>query len=168
MIKVDQDVRDNIQEKLTKRDILDIIEELGIDSVELSTRYSEIVDAIIKDCDENGVPEWGDCSKLLRTFLMVAEITDKEGELLTEESSVKIEEETEVQDVGSYPECFGLADVKDPACNRCVVMKLCLDKHKHSLPPCYGKEYSELADECAICIENSTCKGLTNDANNQK
>jgi hypothetical protein len=168
MIKVDQDARDAIQEGLTKRDLLDIIEELQIADIELSTRYSVIVDTIIKDCDDNDVPEWGDCSKLLRKFLMLAEITDKNGELISEKSDEEVVEADEIQDVENYPECFGLADIKDPACNRCKVVKLCLEKRKNSLPPCYGKKYSETAEECAICIENIVCKGLTNDTNNQK
>jgi hypothetical protein len=167
MINIDQDTRDVIQENLTKRDLLDIIEELSIGDIELTTRYSAIIDAILKDCDDNGVPEWEDCSKLLRRFLMTAEITDKDGELITEKSSEKVDETSVTQDIETYPECFGLADRKDPACNRCKVLEICLVKHKESLPPCYGKEYSDKAEECAICIENTVCKGLTNDTNNK-
>lgn len=168
MITIDEDTREIIQEKLTKKNLLEIAETLSIDDVELQTRYSEILDKIVEDCNENGVPDWEDCSKLLRQFLITAGITDSDGELITEESKEAAEKTSEdSQDVGTYPECFGLADLRDPACNRCKVLELCMQRHQESLPPCYGKEYSDGAPECALCIENTKCKELSNDTNNK-
>lgn len=159
MIIIESAAREELQESLTKRDLLEVVEELGIADIEISERYTNIVDAIISDCDENGVPEWGDCSKLLRRFLIISKITDKDGELITVESSTKSAEgspdvETE------YPECFGLSDIRDPACGGCKVYSICEQKHKESLPPCYGKSYSDTAQECELCIEKDSCKEI--------
>ena len=157
MIIIDKESREELQESLSKRDLLEISELLGID-VDISERYSKIVDIIVEDCDNNGVPEWEDCTKLLRKFLIILKITDVNGEVIakSEESPVKEEQVTELE----YPECYGLADAKDPACIRCKVVEECLIKHKNSLPPCYGKSYSDTAEECALCIERISCKEI--------
>jgi len=156
MITIDEPTKEVIQENFGKRDLLDIVNELSIPDIELTVRYSEIVEAIVQDCNTNGVPEWEDCSKILRKFLITAKITDKVGELL-EASTETVEEEPEVGDI-EYPDCYGLADERDPACGRCKVVKMCMEKHKESLPPCFGKEYSSAAPECGICIEQTKCE----------
>lgn len=156
MIKVDSDVLTNIQNELTKQDIFTVISELGITEPDLTTRYSQLVDIVVKDCNDNGVPEWGDCSKLLRKFLITAKITDINGELITAETLEASPEESKT-DV-EYPECFGLADDKDPACLRCKVLEECKKSRLESLPPCFGKSYSETAPECRICMEKNLCK----------
>ena len=155
MIIIDEPTKEVIQENFGKRDLLDIVNELSIPDVEISIRYSKIVEAIVQDCNTNGVPEWGDCSKMLRKFLMTAKITNKDGELI--EASADGSEEVEAGDI-EYPDCYGLADERDPACGRCKVMKTCMKKHMESLPPCFGKDYSDIAPECEICIEQNKCK----------
>jgi len=159
MIIIDEPTKETIQENFGKRDLLDVVGELGIANVEITTRYSEIVSTIVKDCNDNGVPEWGDCSKMLRKFLITAKITDKNGELI-EASTGEAGEEAEVGDI-EYPDCYGLADERDPACGRCKVMKTCMEKHKEALPPCFGKDYSANAPECEVCIEKTKCEEQT-------
>ena len=161
MTKIEPDTLSLIQNTLTKRDLLDVISELSIPEPDITMRYSQLVDLIVQDCDKNSVPLWEDCSKLLRRFLMTAKITDENGELLTTDS-VEIPAEESKESV-EYPECFGLADQRDPACMRCKVFSECMEKHKNSLPPCYGKSYSDVAPECAICIERVSCKEKTHE-----
>lgn len=156
MIKIDQDTITNINSVLTKQDIFSIISDLGIPEPELSTRYAQLVEIIVKDCDDNGVPEWGDCSKLLRRFLITAKITDSDGELVT---PVSLEASTDdSKEPVEYPECFGLADEEDPACLRCKLLEECKKSRSESLPPCFGKGYSGDAPECKLCMEQTSCK----------
>jgi hypothetical protein len=161
MTILDDTEKDAIQEALTKKDLLDIVIELNMEEVEMATRYSQVVDLIVKDFDDNGVPEWGDCSKLLRKFLMTAKITDATGELIDKEAVEETDKEVASDSEIDYPDCYGFADLKDPACNRCKVVESCLVKHEQIKPPCYGKEYSSTAPECAICLECVKCEELS-------
>lgn len=160
MIILNDSEKDAIQDALTKRDLLDVVAELGLGEIEMTTRYADIVDTVIKDLDTNGVPEWGDCSKLLRKFLMTANITDSAGELIEAESPTEEVAELSSEEI-EYPDCYGFADELDPACNKCKVMKTCLEIHEQTKPPCYGKEYLNTATECAECLENVKCEELS-------
>jgi len=152
---IDQESREALQENLTKQGLLEIINVLDIPDVDISERYSKLVDIILADFEENGVPEWGDCPALLRKFLITAKITTEAGDLI--EHTDAQSEESPAAEV-SYPECFGLGDENDPACLGCKVLEVCLLKHKESYPPCYGSQYSDDAEECGICVERTACK----------
>lgn len=159
MTIIEPDAKEAIQESLSKRDLLEIIDTLGIPDVEISERYSALLDKIVEDCDKNGVPEWEDCPKLLRNFLILAKITDKSGALISNSENPS-KESAEVAEEVDYPECYGLADLRDPACERCKLAKECHEKHKNSMPVCFGKSYSDGAPECELCIEKLSCKEI--------
>jgi hypothetical protein len=147
--------------QFSKSELLQIAEELKIKNVQMETRSSVITKSVLDDLDSNGVPETSQCSDLMLEFLVAAEYVDEEGNLIEGEEGNDGENaregEEKIVDLVAYPECYSFADDRDPACNRCKVFELCTKERISRRPDCFGKMYSESADECRLCIEAPFC-----------
>lgn len=144
----------------SKKEILVIAEELDLE-FSSRVRSSEIVDSILEDMDENGIPVSDECSELLTEFLIAAEYTDDDGNIVedggdedSKEGSDEKEEEMSVEP----PPCFGFADERDPACKRCKAYSICMEERLETRPECFGRLFSKDAEECGVCIEASSCE----------
>ena len=149
----------DLMKDFTKSEMIDIAEELDV-SVTRKVLLTNMLKAVLADLDENGIPD--DNSELLSEFLIAAEYTDEDGNVLPahEELLEKKGDDDDKDDEGEpveFPPCFGFADKRDPACKRCEVLKLCLAERINNRPPCFGRLFSATAEECKICIEASNC-----------
>jgi len=55
------------------------------------------------------------------------------------------------------PECFSYFDDRDPACRRCELKDYCVDEQTQERTPCFGELYSPDSEECAGCLDASSC-----------
>jgi len=129
-----------------KRELISIVEEMGLD-IQLDTRASDIVAAIYRDIDENGVPDTDDdMSDLLLEFLVAAEYVDENGNVLVEQKEDDDDDEDSVPD-----------DERDPSCKRCKVFNRCMKMRINARPDCYGKLYEVRDEQCKVCLEALPC-----------
>lgn len=160
-------VRD-IQREFTKSEIIEIADELDLDfSSTIQTKT--IVAEIMGDMQEHGVPHADDCSDLMFEFLIVAGITDEDGNLLEQEpiedEGGETESEVEVVSLDELPvgedelpDCYTYADPKDPACKRCKVQRWCMQERIANRPDCFGRLFAKNNDDCHICLEAVYCQ----------
>jgi len=146
-----------LHKEFRKSELFDIADELDLD-VEEGLRSLELSDLLVEDIETNGVPEPEECSDLMFEFLVVAGFVDEDGEII---EYVEEEEETEEINYEEMPECFSLADDRDPACNRCKVFEICMKERIANRPKCFGRLYSPNAEECKNCLEALYCKPIT-------
>lgn len=172
-----EDYISNLMEQFNKKEILQMSEELGLDNSP-SDSMSSVMEAIINDLEENGVPLAEDCSDLLNDFLYVAMFVDEDGNLIEiediedEEDEEQEEEEkipkrfdTEKEDEpdkepveDNLPECFSFHDERDPACRKCKVRELCREERVKMRPACFGKLFQKNNADCEVCLERTFCK----------
>jgi len=147
-----------LMKDFTKSEMLSIATELEV-AVTRRTLFSTILEMVLDDLDENGIPDDG--SELLEEFLVAAEYLDEDGNILPaleiEESENGGDDDDDDGESVELPPCFGFADKRDPACRRCEMYDGCLAERIASRPPCFGRLYSGTAEECEICIEASNC-----------
>ena len=65
------------------------------------------------------------------------------------------------------PPCFGFADAKDPACNKCDEFEACLKRLQKTRPPCYGTFFDSDKSKCMTCILASMCQEQQEEVNQQ-
>lgn len=161
-----------LAKQFSKAEISQIADELSLDK-SIGTRSTVIIQAIVNDLDENGVPEMDDCSSVLMEFMQSSGYVDENGNLLdvveeglseqtNDEPTQQIVSEADVP-AESLPECFKLsiADDRDPSCNRCRVFAICHTNRMSKRPECYGLYFDQRAEECQACIEAYTCRIAT-------
>lgn len=159
-----------IQTQFTKDELLQVARELGI-VVDISVMYRNILNTVINDLEENGIPEPDDCSELMLEFLYVLDYIDEEGEPILEvyveeeewedgEEEESVDEEYDIEQIKKEVHCFSYADSLDPSCNRCKVFDLCMKAREELRPDCFGT-YSDTDPDCAACLEMSLCKQIT-------
>jgi hypothetical protein len=153
----------DLSKKYRKSELIDFLAELGVDA-EPSVRAYDLMLMLVNDLLENGVPDEDDVSDDFIIFLIDAGFIDEEGELLdfqydeggvVDDKPVGVAEP--VEEV-KYPECFGFADKRAPECRRCKVFQLCAIERVKFRPPCFGRLFSQQADECTTCIEANSCR----------
>jgi hypothetical protein len=117
-----------------------------------------LVKSIMKNLEEEGVPEFDQCSDLLAEYLIAAEIIDEHGNLIDgEEGNAKSEDVTVSHD--NLPKCYGFEDGdRDPACKKCKVQVMCRQARIEARPACFGKLFEEHDENCLACIEAPNCK----------
>lgn len=145
-----------IYSQFKKDELLSVAAELGLKiSQEIPIRA--VTQAIIDDLTENGIPEdLGEVSDTLYQFLVVAEYIDDDGNILEEEEENEESDEVE-EDVPDWL-CFGYADSRDPACNKCTLYSRCTQVRISNRPECFGISYNQNEPECQMCIEAPFCK----------
>lgn len=144
-----------------KSELLAICSELELKASADDTAI-KIVDRIVTDIDEKGLPEPSESSKLLREFMLTAEYIDEYGNVIEEGTGAQIIEAQPVQEeaakVPQLPTCYGLNDERDPACHKCKVARDCHVQRIKNRPECFGKMFDKNAVECQVCIEASACQ----------
>jgi len=145
----------SVYSQFKKEELISIAVELGLE-VSDDVRSKELVSAIYKDIDTNGLPDTDDksCSDAMFEFLVTAEYIDDNGNVLTEQK--EDEEEEEVPE-DRLPKCFTYADERDPSCQRCRVFDRCMKERIKLRPICYGKLYDSRDEQCKICLEALPC-----------
>ena len=155
----DKKILNTIQQSISKSKILEIAKDLGL-VVSPTDRTAILVDLILEDTEENGVPEFEEMSKDMLEFYCLAGIVNDKGEII-EESVSDVEEtleEDSKEEQKKLPDCFGMADELDPSCKRCTVLQGCMKKRDSNLPECYGLLYERNDNECQLCIVATLCK----------
>lgn len=150
-----------------KSELQGIARELDIEVGRLNTR--QLVLAIVNDIEDQGIPDADDCSDDLFEFLLNIDFIDEDGEVLEktkepESGPFDLEELPEEREPRNSnhlplknPECFSFAEIRDPACKRCLIFDQCSVARKRARPACFGKSYSPESEECRGCIEASAC-----------
>jgi len=150
----------DIYTQFNKKELLACADELGIVGETAQASAKLLSDVILKDLEENGIPEnLEDISDSLFELLVAAEYIDEEGNLLdsTEEEEKSIVPVVVVEDIPDWV-CFGYAEPRDPACNKCRLYDACWVRRIDKRPQCFGKMYAVDAQECRECGESYYCK----------
>ena len=127
-----------------------------------TVRAPTIINLVLKNLDNEGVPEPDECSDALWEFLVAADYIDEDGNLLEleenddEQEGGNEQEQENVEDIDH--KCYGYYDKLDPACRKCKVSELCIVKRRASLPECFGLMFEKTDPECGSCIEASGCR----------
>ena len=140
-----------VMKDFSKEELLGISKELEL-GLRINTMARDIIQSVLDDLDENGVPEDEDCSDLLYDFLVATgyvedDEEDMEGEYAKGGNEGEIDE----------PECFGWADKRDPACKKCSWLASCVKERVETRPECFGLLFDTTDPECGVCIEASSC-----------
>ena len=141
-----------------KSEILMVAKELGLKKVSAELNTKAIIELILNDIDENGVPEPKDSSDMMIEFLTSAEILDSDGNIINE-----VESEPEQEDIlpDKLPECFGFVDLRDPASKICSVQSHCMKRRTSNRPPCFGLLFDKNDANCQECLEALACRPAT-------
>lgn len=143
----------------TKPELLRIAKELSLDLEGINTR--QIVLGIVNDLEETGMPISDECSDELFEFMLNIDLIDEDGMEIPETSEPDqnmVEELLVVHEEVERPECFSFAEIRDPACKRCVLFDPCSVARRKARPKCFGLRYSEETEECRGCIEANACR----------
>lgn len=164
---MDEAVRE-LSKLYKKKEIQEIAEELLEEEPELSVSKAGLIEQILDDLDENGIPDTSEsdnCSELLYDFLIEAGYIDADGNVIPfdeevgDEGQEGQEEDDEYEgDVDDVPECYGFADSRDPACKKCLQYDDCVKVRISNRPDCFGILYNATEAECNVCLESSSCK----------
>ncbi len=152
----------DIYTQFSKKELIDVARELEI-SVAGNETTRSLASIILKDLDENGIPEnLDEISDGLFELLVTADFIDEDGNVVEsseDETAVPQDDIVEME----IPDwiCFSYADPRDPACNKCKLYNPCWQKRLTVRPECYGKRYSANEPECQVCIEAPYCKKET-------
>ena len=156
---MDELARD-LYRQFNKQELITVAKELDIETQ--GKQSSTLVKLSLADLEGTGVPELDDCTDLMMEFLLAAGYINEDGEFLEEGEEVEPESSDETDedeiDEADYPECFSLADERDPACNRCRLLEICKEARINNRPECFGQMYDANVDECKVCIEAPFCK----------
>ena len=157
---VDIDIAKQVYKDYKKAELLSIARELELD-VSVQQRAVSLSKMILKDLEDNGIPDTEDCSDELYELLVMAKYIDDDGNI-TEDDEEDLSENNDTEEVEDttqgLPECYSLADSRDPACSRCRVYDDCLKSRISNHPDCFGKLYEKHSEECGVCIEAPQCK----------
>ena len=146
-----------------KQELQLVAEELGLSVGRKNTR--QLVLEIVNNLEKIGIPDASKASDELFEFLLNIDFIDEEGNILDIEEEDKPEITIpEEKEWTTKPECYSLADIRDPACKRCILIDECLVKRVESRPLCYGKLFVETSEECMRCIEAGPCREVVNGA----
>ena len=141
-----------------KLELQGIAQELDIDIGKLNTR--QLVLAVVNDIEDQGIPDTDDCSDDLFEFLLNIDFIDEDGKILEVITYEVEEDDSEVSEERKpikKPECFSFAEIRDPACKRCIIFDRCQEARERARPDCFGRSYSAESEECRGCIEASAC-----------
>lgn len=149
-----------VYSQFNKQELQKVAKELEI-SASANETTRNLATAILKDLQENGIPEdLAEASDTLYDLLVAAEYIDENGNVLGEEETVAEGESVSV----NLPEmeipdwiCFSYADPRDPSCNKCKLYDPCWKKRVEKRPACFGKMYNRSEQECQSCIEAPYC-----------
>jgi hypothetical protein len=142
-----------------KSELQGIAQELDLPIGKLTTR--QLVMAIVNDIEDQGIPSTDDCSDDLFEFLLNIDFIDEDGEILKVSKEKPTEVTNSPKEPVEKPECFSFAEIRDPACKRCVIYDRCLEARERARPACFGRSYSADSEECRGCIEASACSVAT-------
>lgn len=145
----------------SKPELLRIAKELDLDPGGLNTR--QIVLKVVNDLEETGMPALDDCSDELFEFMLNIDMIDEDGAELEFSKPPELEEDFLEEDVliqedVRRPECFSFAEIRDPACKKCVLFDSCSIARREARPKCFSLRYSEKSEECRGCIEANACR----------
>lgn len=147
----------DIYSQFKKDELLSVAKELEV-NITPEKAIRVVTQTILDDIQANGVPEdISEISDTLFEFLMVAGYIDEDGNILEDEEETTedtVDEEDEVPDWL----CYGYADSRDPACNKCSLMDKCTLVRISNRPECFGIAYAPNEPECQICIEAPFCR----------
>lgn len=167
------DVMKELYQQFSKSELSSIAEELELDiDVQLNSR--KIIDAVLKDIEENGLPELDTCSELLGEFLVAAELYDADGNVVEKQQAITVEAKPVAatkpveQETVNVPQCYGFEDDKDPSCQICKLQAICKQTRMDNRPACFGKLFSEHDENCKACIEYNFCRIETAKLPNKK
>lgn len=149
----------SLAKEFRKRELCDICEELELE-ISISQHSLVIIEKIIADLDNNGIPEFDDCSELMQEFLISSGYTDEEGNIIPEdEDTDESEEEESIEEILEEPDCFklSLADDRDPSCKRCRLLSQCMVNRIANRPGCFGILWDKNNEECKVCLELYPC-----------
>ena len=144
------DLRDDILSQFTKDELLEVATDFGIDA-NPSDQVINVVKSIFIQLAQDGVPD--SVTEIMADFLVAAEVLDEDYNQID-----YIEEDDEEVLPIKLPPCFGIADDRDPNCQRCKLLDVCKAKRLDNRPPCYGLAFDGNEDDCKICLEASFCK----------
>lgn len=157
------DMRRGLLGDFQKSELLEIAKELELD-VNRRSRAPIVIDMILADLDDNGIPDpdSDDTSELMLEFLVAAEFVDENGNILESGNGEKkgddSEQELEEIPYEDLPECYAMADGRDPACKKCKLFDDCAEERVACRPECFSRLYDENAEECGVCIEANPCR----------
>ena len=149
MSDIEAVLRDVI-EQFSKQELMQIRDELGLTVVGATMVLAR---SIISDLDQNGVPD--PKTQLFKDFLVAAEYTDDDGNLIGFDGSTEDGAEPATEDL---PKCFGFHSPIDPACQRCPVKPRCQEYLMAHLPSCFGVYFDKTNVDCQGCLVASLCK----------
>ena len=138
-----------------KQEIMTLAEEL-----ELSKRGSAgtIMEKVIWDLEDKGVPDESECSELMSDFLLASGFVDEDGNIIEDDEDEEEELDDEPLVIEKNPECFAFADDRDPACNKCKFKESCMVARINDRPECFGELFDRNSEECQGCLEVTFCK----------
>lgn len=150
-----------------KEEVLQLVQELDL-GLDESLPSMKLVELMVADLTEFGLPEEEMTSELMEDFLIDAGFVDEDGNVL-ERQVAKTEEKpqsaptitipVEGIDVNKVP-CFGFADVRAPECNRCKLFDPCTSRRLavRATMACFGKMFDIDSEECRGCLEAGPCR----------
>jgi hypothetical protein len=134
-------------------DLVDIADELELpEDVE---EDGAIVQAVLDDYDEQGLPDWEMSEELFDLLVLLGKM-DEDGNDTAEAEEADAADDVALPD--ELPDCFGYADTSDTACKKCSIKKPCYAERVANRPECYGKAYAEKSPECSVCLEWKDCQ----------
>lgn len=160
------DVVDHIATEFGLAELVIIAEQVGLAP---TSRWGarRLVDAINSKIDKDGLPNPPDVDGqdlerkiiLVEDYLYVAGYVDGQGNPIERKpKKLPLDEYMALHNINKTPDCFTIADDRDPACQRCVLYIHCAEKRIESLPPCFALSWDKNAPECTVCIDAPFCK----------
>lgn len=153
----------SVYKEFSKPEIVKICEELDI-VVEPDDTKKVLVDVILEDLDENGVPEDDEMSELLWQFVdyVYDDEEDEEPEEI-EETSEETPNRIELDVLAIDHHCFRFYEKRDPACGKCPIATVCEEERirvRTEELECFGKLYSASDEDCKNCLEAGPCRKI--------
>lgn len=164
---------EEIARSFSKQDLIAITIELSL-RVDPGLHIWKMIEAILSDLDESGVPLDDDLSDELFDFLVYAKYITDDGtliEIVEGEGEDEVEEleetEKEIEDLPEdLPECFGWGDPEDDRnCARCPIVDACVTERDKTIADmaCFGVLYDEKSPDCTDCTIWRLCQAKMED-----
>lgn len=161
------DLVDHTASQFTIAELVIVAETVGLAP---TSRWSQrrLIDAINAKITKDGIPEPPDIIDdaniprnviLVEEYLYVAGFVDGQGNIIEHrKDKLSLEDFMALQNISKKPDCYSIADDKDPACQRCLLYKYCIESRLANLMPCYGIAYDATCADCRVCINAPFCK----------
>jgi len=162
-----------ISRKFGKKKLLLVAADLEI-GVDPSKRINEVIDILLDDIDENGVPDVSLDDDTLFGFLLFLQYIDEDGNLIDDDAVDDPEEEDDTADEDPVQEppieraCFGYSEPDYvPACAACQVNDACARKRDEIVAGmyCFGRLYDSGHEQCSNCTLWRICKETMEEKN---